>query len=293
MAFTTADLLASINLRAFAPVDATTFSNIDLLNLADEEIQTILVPHLMSMREEYFVTFKDISIVSGTNAYDIPIRAIGLGVRSVHILNTSGGLIPLPQLNIVDAQTTNSNGVQGFYLRGNSIVLYPTPNNASDVLRVYYQRAPSKLVESSAAFLISSVGATTLTSSASAPTTFVSGSSLLDIIRQDGGQETIAMDLLNSSVVTTTITLAAGLIPSAARAGDYVALADQSPLVQFPKEYRSILAQAVTVRVLQSMRLPGFSEEMDRLKVMLDGVKLLVGIRSIGQQKKIVSKNWW
>lgn len=292
MAFTTADLLASINLRTFAPVDATTFTNTDILSLADEEIQTLLVPHLMSMREEYFVTYKDIPIVSGTNSYDIPVRAIGLGVRSVAILNTSGGLRPLPLINITDVGTTNNNGVQGFYIMGNSIILYPTPNNSLDIIRVHYQRAPSKLVEGSAAFLISSTTATTLVAAANAPITFISGTSLFDVVRQDGGQDTIGMDLLNTSVATTTITFAAGLIPSATRVGDYVALANESPLVQFPKEYRSVLSQAVCVRILQSMKLPGASDEVEKLKQMLDGVKLLVGVRSIGQQKKIVSKNW-
>jgi hypothetical protein len=295
MAFTTADLLASIDLRAFAPVDATTFSNTDILALADEEIQTLLVPHLMSMREEYFVTYKDIPVVSGTNAYDIPVRAIGLGVRSVALLNTSGGLYPLPLLNITDLGTTNNNGVQGFYLMGNSIILYPTPNNSTDIIRVHYQRAPSKLVEASSAFLISSVTgspSTQVTSSASAPSTFLGGL-YYDVIRQDGGQEVITQDFLANSVSTNTMAFTSGAISSATRVGDYVALANESPLVQFPKEYRSVLAQAVCIRILQSMRLPGVPEEVERLKQMLDGVKLLVGVRSIGQQKKIVTKNWW
>lgn len=292
MAFTTADLLAAINLRAFAPVDATTFSNTDLLNLADEEIQTILVPHLMSMREEYFVTYKDISITSGTSAYDIPVRAIGLGVRSVALVNTSGGIRPLPLLNITDISSTTAVGTQGFYVMGNSVILYPTPNNSTDVLRIHYQRAPSKLIESSSAFLISSLTTTSVTAASAAPSGFVSGSSYLDIIRQDGGQETIGMDLLNSSIASTVITFSTA-IPTATRIGDYVALADQSPLVQFPKEYRPVLAQAVCVRVLQSMRLAGIEQEIERLKQMLDGVKLLTSVRSIGQQKKIVTKNWW
>lgn len=295
MAFTTADLLASIDLRAFAPVDATTFSNTDLLALADEEIQTLLVPHLMSMREEYFVTYKDIPIVSGTTSYDIPVRAIGLGVRSVALVNSSGGIRPLPLLNITDLGSTIQTGVQGFYMMGNSIILYPTPNNSTDTLRVHYQRAPSKLVETSAAFLISGVTSTVLSSASSVPSSW-EGSGLsggVDIIRQDGGQDVIGMDLPTSSAVSTVISFAPGVIPSATRAGDYVAKAFESPLIQFPREYRSILAQAVTVRVLQSMRLPGANEEIDRLKQMLDGVKLLVGSRSIGQRKKIVTKNWW
>ena len=300
MAFTTADLLASINLRAFAPVDATTFTNTDLLNLADEEIQTILVPHLMSMREEYFVTYKDISIVSGTNTYDIPIRAIGLGVRSVALVNTSGGIKPLPLLNITDIASTSSVGVQGFYVMNNSIILYPTPNNSTDVLRVHYQRAPSKLVETSAAYLISAISGLTpatytqFTSASTPPTNFIAGD-YFDIIRQDGGQETIQMDFQPNTINTSlnVIAFPAGTITATTRIGDYVARTNESPLIQFPKEYRPILAQAVTVRVLQSMRLPGIEQEIDRLKQMLDGVKLLVGVRSIGQKKKIVTKNWW
>lgn len=294
MAFTTANLLASVNLRAFAPVDATTFSNADILSLADEEISTLLVPHLMSMREEYFVTYKDIPIISGTTAYDIPIRAIGLGVRSVALLTSSGSIRPLPLINITEIGSNIQTGVQGFYLMGNSIILYPTPNNSTDTIRVHYQRAPSKLIEASAAFLISGISAplTQVTSAANAPTAFLSGL-YYDVIRQDGGQETIQQDFLANSVSTNTIAFTLGAVTSATRVGDYVALANQSPLIQFPAEYRGVLAQAVTCRILQSMRLPGTNEEVDRLKQMLDGVKLLVGGRSIGQRKKIVTKNWW
>ena len=51
------------------PISQITFSDDDLLAFADEEMQIGIVPLLMSVREDYLVTFKEDNITSNKTSY--------------------------------------------------------------------------------------------------------------------------------------------------------------------------------------------------------------------------------
>jgi hypothetical protein len=285
-AYTTADLLAAIKRRTFAPTSQNTFPNSELLALADEEMQTVIVPELMAVREEFFVTSEDVPVTAGQAAYDIPWRAIGMAAREVKLVDSSGSYTDLPQISPESISSDSPGTPTAFYLRDNQIVLYPTPNTNALTLRISYSRSPSRHVETSSAAVVSAVIGFDVNINA-VPAAFTSAVQY-DFIRATGGQEIVAMNLAAAGVGPSSLTMSV-TPPSALRAGDYVALAGETPVVQLPREYRTCLAQATCVRVLKSLRMDGFREEKEVLDEMLEKARLLVSPRVVGEPMKILS----
>lgn len=286
MPYLTSDLIASVRRRSFAPTGQSTFTTADILAMADEEIQARLIPHLVSFREEYLVTFTDQTIVSGTNAYAIPSRAIGMALREVKIVDSSGGYSDIPQLATEALASDGSGNPSAFYLRENSIVLWPRPNVSGLTLRTWYLRRHNLLIETSSAALVSGVSGNTVTVG-SVPAGW-STSDTFDVIKGSGGYEILSMDQAVTAVTSSTLdfTVAPG---SNVGAGAYIAKAGYTPVISLPPEYQPILAQAVTVRMLRSMRMAGADDEERILEKMLDSVVTLVSPRVIGEQTKIMS----
>lgn len=288
MAYSSADLLAAVKRRAFAPTGQNTFPNSDILALADEEMDTLIVPELMAVREEFFLTSTDVPLVAGQAAYPIPDRAIGMAVREVKLVDGSGGFDDLPQITPDSLSSDSSGTPNAFYLRENALVLWPTPNTTSLSLRIYYCRAHSKLIETSAAAVLSSVVGLTANVNA-IPTGWTAGA--YDVIKASGGQEIIVADQTATSVGASSLDFASAL-PSTAVAGSYISRAGETPIPQVPREYRIALAQAVTVRILKSLRLDGWKEEDETLRGeggMLAQARKLITPRVIGEPQKILS----
>jgi hypothetical protein len=286
MAYTTADLISAVKRRSFAPVSQNTFSETDLLALADEEVQTLIVPEIMGVREEYFVSYKDTALVANQAAYAIPHRAIGMAVREVKLVDAGGNFIDLPQIS-PEALSSDATGTpNSFYVRDNSIVLWPTPSAAVGTLRVYFCRAQATLIPTSSAAIVSTVIGNDVSING-APAAFTT-SETYDFIRGRGGQEVLGEDLAVTGVGASSMSFTA-TPPSTVIAGDYVAIAGQSPLIQLPREYRVVLTQAVVVRVLKSMRLEGWDVEQKTLDGMVEKARELISPRVIGEPAKILS----
>lgn len=285
MAYTTTDLLSAIARRAFSPTDQQTFANSEILALADEEIETLLLAEILGAREEFFVTSVDEPILQGVAEYNFPARAVGNSLREVKLVLGSD-VRNLPRVELENFGTTSQGSPEQFYLRENKIGLYPTPSASNGTLRLWYARYPSKLVETFAAPQIATVSGLAVTVTAAPPSW--GPANTFDVLSASGP---IGTDLSISGISGNTLTFTA--LPAGVAAGQYLALAGESPLVQLPREYRTVLAQAVTVRILSSMRLPGVNDERQKLKEMLEQTRKLIAPRVVGENRVIVNNNWF
>lgn len=292
MAYTTTELIADIKLRAFLPTSQATFTAADVLLLADAEMQTTVLPLIQSLRSEYYVTYKDYSITANQANYDIPVRAVGMTIRDVQYIFASGDVKSLPQMDVEQILTTVAGEPSAFYLRQNQIYLFPTPSSTVDTLRVYYHLRPGQLVATTGAGLISSIstGANTATV-ASIPSAWTSAFTY-DLIRQDGASEPLAIDQAVTTVAATTLTFTSTM-PTSLRVSDYIALAGQSPIPQMPAELRPVLAQAVAVRMMESMMLPGVDFARSSLDREVKTATSLLTSRVQGESKKIRATHGW
>lgn len=279
MAFTSSNLLSSINRRSYAPTGQATFTQAEILEIADEETKTTIVPNIMAVREEFFVFYKRYTIVAGTGAYRIPPRAIGLVAREIQIQNGNSAT-DLPKINPEEVLDYGQGSVDSFYMVNNNIVLYRVPTNSGASLVVPYFLRPGKLVLPAEAAVISAIDTNTnVLTVASIPDSWVTGNRF-DLIRQDGGHECVDIDLTSTLVSGTDITFSS--LPASLQVGDYIALSGETPVVQLPPDYHPILAQAVAFQILDDMNQPGAEKAGKKLEKMLESVQTMISPRVQG-----------
>ncbi len=288
MSYTTSDLLDSIKRRSFAPAGQTTFTDAELLAMADEETQTTLLPDIMTAREEFFVTSYDYSITANQVAYAIPARSVGMQVRDVHVVDGTTVIPDFPRIEPERITSGQPGTPGGFYIKSNSVCLFPTPSATSRTLRLYFPLRPSSLIDAADAAVVSAINGTIVTVT-TIPASWVTGNSF-DLIKQDGGQECLSIDLTSTLVSGTAITLPS--VPDGLRVGDYIALAGQSPLIQLPPDYRLVLAQAVAVAILEGMSQPGAEGARKQLEKMRERVLKLIQPRTPGEARVLVPNTW-
>jgi len=288
--YTTTDLLNSIKRKSFLPAGQSTFTDEELLAIADEQVMNTILPVLVNVREEFLVYHTDYDIVGGKNAYDIPPRAVGMSIREVAIVDGETITTDIRRIEPEQVVSGSQGAPNSFFLKNNQVVLYPTPSTSAKTLRLYYFLRPSRHVESSDAAQVTSIdtGTNTITINAT-PSGWASGNSF-DLIRQDGGQEPITTDHVSVSVAGNDLTFSS--LPSTLRVGDYVALAGETPLVQLPAELRSVLAQAVAAEVLEAQNQPGADKAQKTLAKMIDSVQTLLTPRVQGEPRVIINRTW-
>jgi hypothetical protein len=250
--YTTTELLASVRQRASIPTSQSTFTATKLLRTASEELRNEITPYLLRVRENYFLTSKDYTVTAAQANYLMPERAIGEKIQTVKLLDVNYQELPLTRVDIEQITDVNRTGTpENFYIQGSDIYLYPTPDLTANTLRVYYYARPSALVETSACGLVVSKTSTTVTINATAPTGFGS-SATVDFVRGRPPFKLLSTDVA-CTVSGTTITFVSGTIPSTLAAGDYIALAGETPIPTIPYDLFPILYQRVAVKVLEAI----------------------------------------
>lgn len=160
-------LISTVKLRISLPTFQSTFSDDDILTLANQELLISQVPDVLKYHSEYFVTRLTIPLIPNVVRYPVPERAIGSRIRDLSYQDTA---FPVPNLFEMTAinpddktffqQTSvNTNYVARYYIEGNEIVLTPTVN-ASPVgsLVFFYYIRPNQLVSTSRVGTIQSYG---------------------------------------------------------------------------------------------------------------------------------------
>lgn len=290
MAYTTSDLLTSIERQSFAPENQSTFSTSDILELADEVSKTTLLPAIISTREEYYLFSEDFSITSGVAAYAIPHRSMGLTVREVHLIDGSGNVrslnrISVDRLNLISNSEGSSTPAQ-FYLKGNEVVLYPSPTNSTLTLRVYYYLRPGNLVVTTEAATIATINTSTNVITVNTiPSTWVTGNTF-DLIQAKGGHRHMAIDLTSTLISGTSITLPS--LPTGLAVGDYIALAGESPVVQMPPDFQPILATLTASEMLLSMSQPQGEKVLAKGIRNLEIAQKMLTPRVVGEEELIL-----
>jgi hypothetical protein len=254
--YTSERLLEDIRTGAMLPASSSSLlTDADLLRLADREIQVGIVPLVLGVRSEYFVCHEDFPFTVGTDgtfSIRIPSRAIGGKLRDMSILVTGRTPRRIPQFSIDSLDDASG----GFYVEGNRAILFdPFRNWTGNSARVSYYRRPNRLVMSNSSTVGVVAGFTSSTRQivlvSSAPALFTL-SSPLDIVRARPGYDCLSVDLIASSIVGNAIVMASDL-PTELEVGDYVCLAEESPVPQIPSELHPALVQRVIVKALEAI----------------------------------------
>lgn len=285
----TNDVLYSDVLRAaHVPESNQTFQIDDILTLADEEIQSGILPTMARLRQGYYETFVDLPL-NAENVYDIPLRAAASGIVRAALV-TGNTLVPIVQADTADLVAPDLTTKEGFsfIFRGSQIQVCGRP--ASGVLRLYYNQWPNKLVNPTQSAQITAInfGANEITV-ASLPTTYTTATPV-DFIQDDCNFDWLAIDQLPTAIATTTLTFAS--LPARLQIGDWISLAGTSPVAQVPKNFRPVLIQRIVCRIYE---LQGYLSKLQlarqTLKEKQDAVEMLSAPRATQEPKRMSAWN--
>jgi hypothetical protein len=298
--YTTVGLLASIRRRASIPSTVTTGSDdSSLLAYLNEELQLHMAAQLVSVREEYYLRHSDTAL--STTTYRIPTRALGGSLRNVQLLD--GSARPVLQLSRLSQEKLPNYATQaqtiGYLVEGNNIRLYPSASwGGATTLRISYFERPSEVVvigNGTRAIQAINTGTNQVTISSS---TGFTTSTAVDFIKSNANFECLSIDVLPTGVASTVLTFSS--LPSGLAVGDYVSLAQTSPVAQLPAEFVPVLCQRVAVRFLaainDTVQLEVAQTELARMQAsigILTAPRVEGGPRKIFQTGGALAGNRW
>ena len=282
MDFTSTGLIAQIKRRALIPTSQNLFTDSDLIAMLNEELQNRVIPYILAVREDYFLTYNEYTQNGSTTEIDIPKNAIGNKINQVNIYTASSDdsfFASVPRLTV--SQINDYYG--GYYIQGSKIKIFPQAITSGQ-LRIYYYRRPSEIVATSRTAVISTVNTnTSIVCSTNLPANITTGSSI-DIVSNEQPWDTItertAGTVLNATLDLTDTT--------DIETGFYVASRGESPFAQIPQDTIPLLIQAVVVRMMEYMGdNNGFQSAILTYAQMESDNRNLITPRVDAQPKKI------
>lgn len=296
---TSDDLIKSVKIRAFIPINQSTFTNEDLLALATEEQYVGLVPMILRMHEDYLLYTELMTVEHDKIRYTIPYRAIGNKLREVSFQDVSGNVYEMTRISVADLPFYNSqphNRPYAFYIENNEIVLVPSQGSyaANASLRISYYLSPNALVLLDHVAPITAIDRNTGEIQVSNLPVDFNITAQLDLISNKSPNKTLKYDINANSINTTSkvITLNITDIPESLSVGDHITLATQTALVQVPKDLHVILAHRTAMRCLEALGdQEGLAAGNQKLGEMISQAEVLIDNRVEDAPKKAVNRH--
>lgn len=294
--FTTTGLLNTVRDFGSFPLYDPNYTDARLLNFMNYQLNTDVIPLIMSCREEFFITYEDTSLTSTSQTISIPSAAIGAKVRDVTLWSNAGQsnelmIQSIPRLNPDFLNMSNS----GFYIQDNSLILYPVGMYTTNTLRVTYYRRPNSLVTVASAGQVDSIASLTLTLD-TRPSTFTTNTSV-DIISNNSPYKKLLTTTITATPSTNQVTLAS---VTGVAVDNYVCLAGESVYPQIPQDFIAYLIQATVVKALESKNDAQYQIAFQKYAQLRQVIKDLVSDRTEGENIKINGFNklsdmigWW
>ena len=250
----TVELLDDARERGSIPPGDLRFTDAQMLKAATKELREGCAPLLHQAKSEHLVTPYSVAVEPGVAEYRIPPRAIGGGGLRDAVWEYSGHKVSLREIPVEEVpHWGDSQGTPtGYYPRGYSVVLVPTPNVVGTLHLPYYAR-PNALVLPSVCIYVNGPvqqdGANLLIG-ASVPIPFTVGQTV-DVMRSTPAFESLVMDAPVVAVDPLGL-LTVEATSSQVQEGDWVSLAGTSPVVQLPVEMLGLLAVRTARRALKA-----------------------------------------
>lgn len=294
MAWTTADLLTAIkNSQMFPDASNNSLSSASLLQFATEELYITVLPMIQGLREKYYEKYLDTAYTTSTPSMNIPSRSVGQTLSVVQFI--VGTYIKC--LEPIDpgaiASTNPTNEPANFYFENNTIVFYPPPVASNGTVRMRYFQRPNRLEQTSNCAQItawnSGTGVVTCT-----PVSTWTTSQTFDFIPQTASQATpYGIGSTPSAISGTTMTFSLSTADAAkVTVGDWIALAEYTPIPEIPFELQPVLMQATCCRGLAALNdQTALASAKSILAEYMTAATKLLTPRDVGGNKRVVS-NW-
>lgn len=298
MPYRSDDLVTTVRMRCQLPTATNDgkFTDLDILDLAYEELLTYVLPEVRKARGNYYVSSLDYAVVSGVSDYNIPPRAQGASLRDVTFVETNGSGWSIPEIPLEDSDYYKSSGsawwstAYAYTIEGNKVRLRPEPTREGTLRLRYYER-PGRLVPVIDAMLITGFGAGNKVLG-DVPLSWTTAN-IFDSLSAGPTFDTFGTDATAAAVnpgvggeVDFTDPYSADLA-----VGDYIALATESPVIQLTVELQPVLTSATVVRVLEALGdLQGVGVAQAKMERQMAQAVAHIQPRNDGEQPRIINR---
>lgn len=297
--FTVTGLIDSVKLRGMVPSSQNLYTPDRILGIMNDFKDAVIVPWILSQRQDFFKEYLDIAVDTTTNDYPLPKNTIGEKIESIFFGSDGPAagqwdFSPLVQGDTTDIYSKDfaARGRYAFYVRGDRFIVWPQPTDPSKVFRVFYYRRPNLLVDVPycAKITVVNTGTNTVTVTGK-PATWLTGATPgLDFIEGKPHFKALRENLAPTTVTGNDLQFSA--LPTGLAAGDYLCETGLSCVPQLPLEIWPFLVQGTVVQVLKGLGNPLWQAAQDELKLTMSQAKNLVASRVDDQVKK-VTPIWW
>jgi hypothetical protein len=286
-----AELIKRVRRRIFMTLGThPDFDDLTILEELNDTMTTLFERAIVETRSGYWQQTLDVATTSGRASYRLPPRACAFEKLEIG-MGAVPSLSPIHEVSESHAalfeRAANQLGQpRAYVLRGDQIVLLPTPDNSAYTIRIYYYLRPSRLVLPQStgvgglggtvrgtvtAVTLSSGGGTpdSVTVDAqpfnqelASPAVITFGTApRLDIVHPDGWHELPVVSGVLSALVGTTINFVAGTFGpvgsggSEVLVGDFVRVPEQTDWPCIPDDFHVCLADACAVRIMTSLNM--------------------------------------
>lgn len=262
--YTAETLISSVRRRALLPAadDGASFPrDTDILAIVNEEIAGYLAPLVNLARMGHFITHVDMALTSGTNAYDLPARALDADLSTVQLVDANGYPLapPLVQADLEEAvkyPTYTLGQPLKYYYEGSQIVFLPTPST-SMTARLYYPERPNQLVLVSNTLTITgfpggaSAGKYRIGVGAASPSGFTTSAAGYEVISANPSFRKTSLGVC-SAISASTYFEFTGTLPTNIAVGDSLVLQDTANvLTGIPADLFGLIAQWTVVKLTE------------------------------------------
>lgn len=257
--YTTSDLITLVKLLGHVPQSQSTFTPTDILTLADFELRTAIAAQLKQVDEGYWQVATEYDQDS-SGQYSMPGDAVASSTYVLQIRNGQA-IWPVSRQAVSEQTTTDYPSVANyaFFIRSNTINVLPAAFDG--VLRITYERRPSKLVTVTSCAQVSSIVGQVITVS-SVPSGWVIDDDL--DLQAAQPQFDILGSVTISNISGTDITVTGDI--STLSVGDFLCLSGQTCVPQIPVEFHQLLAQRVVCKIYE---LQGYMDKLKAAKSIL------------------------
>lgn len=295
-------LIESVRNRAMIPNDTSVYTDQNILDIANEEIDVQLLDKLLTLHEEHLTVHIDLPR-NENGVYDIPYRSVGNKLRDV-VMVSGGTQYEMSQVSIGEVpdytydNSTYNSAMDKFYIESNQ-VKFLHPSRSYEFVRIYFYIRPSVLTKTEKSAVITQIVTDETETSitfTSIPNAFATLTEI-DIVGYRSPNKIKGWDVPVQEVNTALKFIKINNsdiqdILGEISVGDYVCQAEESPVPNLPTEMHPLLAQLTAVHILEALGdSEGLANAQRRLDNMTKSVMELVDDRVELAPKKIKPRN--
>lgn len=297
-------MILSVRKRTFVPDDTSVFTDEDILEIIDEEMNVQVLEKLQTLHGDNLTVTIDVPR-NEEGTYKIPDRALGNKFRDVQmVIGTE--LYEMGQISL-GALSDYSNGnyaeydMDLFYIENNKVKLV-SADRGYDTIRMRFYMRPNVLTKVEESGIISEIVTNltedTITLTLSQVGRNFTSDKLYDMVGSKSpnkiGSYSLSPQELTINGKTGNITFKLSDVPDYKDivVGDYISLEGETPVPNIPTEMHPLLAQAAAINVLESL---GDTEALQNANARMDkmskSVQTLIDNRVELSPKKIRPRN--